>query len=1179
MNHVVSRSSSNLFMRFVPVPLLVPALLSGALCGVVHAQGVSFAGVQTTLPAVGLAFPEGVALDRAGDVFIADTFNSRIVELPAGGGVQIVVPTNSLYNPTGVAVDGAGDVFVADYDNNRVVEVPGGTGTQVTVGGSMVTPFAVSVDAAGDLFVADSGQNQVLELPVGGNLNAIQSFTGLSNPEGVAVDPAGDLFVTNYNLDTVLELPAGSSTQVTLPTVSLQGPTGLAVDRGGDVFVADYFDERVVELPAGTGTQVTLSTTGLGQPTGVTVDGAGDVFIADPDNNRVIELQTVSVNFGTANVCPGAQAAPAPCSTQLTLTYNVTATGTFGTTKVSTQGAPNLDFTGAGSSTCTGQLTAPTTCTVTVTFAPKLPGPRAGAVQILSGTGAVLATTLLHGVGEGPAIGYYSPGSEIQLSTSGMNTVLAGPAGVAVDGAGDVFLVDQGGGSILELPVGGGAPTVVAAGLNGPTAVAVDGAGDLFVAELSAGQVLELPAGGGTPFAVLGNLAEPQALAVDGAGDLFIGLAGGGPILEYPAGCAKPACQQSLGSGFGGSASLAVDAAGDVFVADAPNGRVVEVPAGCATANCQITVASGLGYVAGVAVDAAGDVFVAANPNLQLLEFPAGGAPSFPVSSGLIQPYAVALDGAGDIFVTDFTTSSVYELPRAKPPGLNFATTVVGNLSSDSPQTVTIQNVGNQALNAVSPGIVVTGPSFAQATGASGDCTAAFALAPGGLCNVRIDFTPQGTGTLTSTAVLTDNALNNGAPASQTIGLSGAGQSAQLQPQTITFAAIPSQTVGIPLQLAATASSGLTVSFATTTTKVCAVAASTATFIAPGNCTITASQSGDAQYAAAQPVSRTFTVNAAVAGKFTVNPSALVFPNQQIGTSSASTSITVTNTGGTPLTIASVATVGSDSSQFTQTNNCSAPIAVAGNCVIQVTFSPTLTGALTSHINVTAAASPTVRVALSGTGVAPSFSLAKSLNFGSLGVTLSSAAQAVTISNTGIGPLAVTALNIKGTNPHDFTQTANCSTPIPSGGNCTVNVVFAPTGAGARSAMLNVQGAGRTWLHLALSGTGIAPSFTVSPSPLSFGDVPTNTSSAVQTLTVQNTGPQPLPITDIVKAGTNPGDFAQTNNCGGSVPVAGSCTISIVFKPLVRGALTAEICVHGSHGAPTLTTVISGTGT
>jgi hypothetical protein len=117
-----------------------------------------------------------------------------------------------------------------------------------------------------------------------------------------------------------------------------------------------------------------------------------------------------AVNFGSANVCPSGATTPAPCSNTLTLTYNVTASGTLGTSQVLTVGAPNLDFTLASGSTCSGSVTVGNTCTVNVTFAPLAPGLRKGGVEIIDSSGNVLANTYINGIGVGPAIGFNPPG-------------------------------------------------------------------------------------------------------------------------------------------------------------------------------------------------------------------------------------------------------------------------------------------------------------------------------------------------------------------------------------------------------------------------------------------------------------------------------------------------------------------------------------------------------------------------------------------------------------------------------------------------------------------------------------------------------------------------------------------------------------------------------------------------
>ena len=105
-----------------------------------QAQTVSLAAIQSTVPASGLAFPRGAAVDQAGNVFIADAGNNRVLEVPAGGGVQTTVGSG-LNFPSGVAVDGAGNVFIADTFNSRVVKVQAGDGVQTTVASGLNSPL------------------------------------------------------------------------------------------------------------------------------------------------------------------------------------------------------------------------------------------------------------------------------------------------------------------------------------------------------------------------------------------------------------------------------------------------------------------------------------------------------------------------------------------------------------------------------------------------------------------------------------------------------------------------------------------------------------------------------------------------------------------------------------------------------------------------------------------------------------------------------------------------------------------------------------------------------------------------------------------------------------------------------------------------------------------------------
>jgi hypothetical protein len=231
--------------------------------------------------------------------------------------------------------------------------------------------------------------------------------------------------------------------------------------------------------------------------------------------------------------------------------------------------------------------------------------------------------------------------------------------------------------------------------------------------------------------------------------------------------------------------------------------------------------------------------------NNRVVEVPAGGGAQITVGSELSGPFAVAVAVAvGDVFIADSSNNRVVEVNRSQPPTLNFAATNVNNTSSDSPQSITIENIGNADL--LLSGLAV-GTNFTQVAGSGtpADCTSSFSAASGASCNLSISFTPTAVGSLQSTALLTDN----GNPATQSIALAGTGVRLS---QTITFNAIANQVKGTPLTLTASASSGLTVSFTSLTPSVCTVSGTSATLVNAGTCTIQASQAGNNLYAAAR---------------------------------------------------------------------------------------------------------------------------------------------------------------------------------------------------------------------------------------------------------------------------------------------------------------------------------------
>src|ERR1700683_4821941 len=193
-------------------------------------------------------------------------------------------------------------------------------------------------------------------------------------------------------------------------------------------------------------------------------------------------------NFGSVNI--GSSAAS-------TVTLTIPSAVTLGSISVVTQGATGLDFTNAGAGSCAagGSYTAGQTCTVEVTFKPAYAGEHYGEALLKDGSGDAIATGYMEGNGVGPQIGD-GPGIAIAIDPTVNGIGLVMPSGVAVDGAGNLFIADDHNKRVVEIQAGGGAatamdPTVNGEGLNYPRGVAVDGAGDLFISDLQYDRVVE----------------------------------------------------------------------------------------------------------------------------------------------------------------------------------------------------------------------------------------------------------------------------------------------------------------------------------------------------------------------------------------------------------------------------------------------------------------------------------------------------------------------------------------------------------------------------------------------------------------------------------------------------------------------------------------------------------------
>jgi uncharacterized protein (TIGR03437 family) len=303
-----------------------------------------FAGDGGSAVGSQLNYPTGIAIDKSGNIYIADGLNNRVRKV--SGGVISTVAGNGtagytgdkgaatsaeLNNPIGLALDSSGNLYIADSANN-VVRMVSSSGTITTFAGNntagysgdsalatgaqLFNPVGVAADSAGNVYIADTGNNVIRQVYKG---NIVTYALGFAHPDGVAVDAAGNIYVADTQGRRIVEYSAGgvyttiagngygefSGDNGPGPNAALYDPMGLALDSSGNVYIADTFNGRIrkvtpsgiINTIAGTGA---LYFSGDGGPAnqaamyfphGVAVDSSGNVYITDTFNSVVRELQ------------------------------------------------------------------------------------------------------------------------------------------------------------------------------------------------------------------------------------------------------------------------------------------------------------------------------------------------------------------------------------------------------------------------------------------------------------------------------------------------------------------------------------------------------------------------------------------------------------------------------------------------------------------------------------------------------------------------------------------------------------------------------------------------------------------------------------------------------------------------------------------------------------------------
>jgi len=315
-----------------------------------------FSGDGGAATNAGLDHPNSVALDAAGNLYIADSYYNHvrkvdtngIITSMAGGGHNGLgdggPATNaSLNKPSGVAVDASGRVYIADQNNSLVRKVDtngiittlagggsGGDGGAAT-NASVNHPAGVASDPAGNLYIADTGNNRIRKVDTNGIIttiagNGFGAFAGdggaaihasLSGPTGVAVDAVGNLYIADEGNQRVRKVSTSGVISTVTGTssagyfgdggaaaiASLNNPRGVAMDAVGNLYIADSSNKRIrkvdtngiITTVAGGGSSGDggpATSASLNWPAGVVLDAIGDLYIADAFNYRVRKVDT-----------------------------------------------------------------------------------------------------------------------------------------------------------------------------------------------------------------------------------------------------------------------------------------------------------------------------------------------------------------------------------------------------------------------------------------------------------------------------------------------------------------------------------------------------------------------------------------------------------------------------------------------------------------------------------------------------------------------------------------------------------------------------------------------------------------------------------------------------------------------------------------------------------------------
>lgn len=552
--------------------------------------------------------PWGLAVDSAGNVYVADTLNHTIRKITASGVVTLLagVPgtpgsANGANNvatfsrPTGVAVNGAGTVVVvADYNSHMVRQISGGSVTTLAGAGTAGTtdgpgsaaqfrnPFGVALNSAGTLaYVSDQNNQTIRTVTVpGGVVTTLAGAAGggyadgpnntalFNTPRGIAVDAAGNVYVADSGNLLVRKITVG----------------GFVTTLAGALFTPGFNDG----LASGSRFSMLTPMSPFGGPTGVAVDSAGNVYVTDQGSTGAGQTLRKITPAGNVTTLAGA----------VGLAGSADGTGV----------AVGFNGPGGVAVDAAGKLYVADTLNHTIRV--QCPGHCECVEKIFVS---------------------YNNGTIRQFDSAGVATTFTTglnlPKGLALNG-GFLYVANSGANAILKFPTGGGASsTFSSSGLSGPYGIAFDGAGNLLVANFTSSTIQKLNGGTGVPIAPFpvtsGNMNGAFDVIADASGNLYTSSHNNNTIQKFDSAGNFVSDFVPFTAGLSAPRGLAIKA-GVLYVANygISSIKTFDLTTGNALADFA-TTADGLLNPVGIAFNSAGHLFVANAGNTSVMKFTA----------------------------------------------------------------------------------------------------------------------------------------------------------------------------------------------------------------------------------------------------------------------------------------------------------------------------------------------------------------------------------------------------------------------------------------------------------------------------------------------------------------------------------------------------------------------------